>query len=101
MADPRFAPVTLAELPHLTVEISALGPLVPIAPDEVEIGRHGLMITGEAGSALLLPHVPLAFKWDRAEFLARLCEKGGLDRDAWSDPALRLLGFETDTWEED
>lgn len=100
-ADPRFAPVTPGELSSLTIAISALDPLLPIEASEIEVGRHGVLITGERGSSLLLPHVPSAFGWDREEFLARLCEKAGLARDAWTAPDLRLFGFEADTWEED
>lgn len=100
-ADPRFAPVTSGELSSLTIAISALDPLLPIEASEIEVGRHGVLITGERGSSLLLPHVPSAFGWDREEFLARLCEKAGLVRDAWTAPDLRLFGFEADTWEED
>src|SRR6478752_5887674 len=38
-ADPRFPAVTSAELPHIDIEISLLGPLEPIAgPTEIEIG---------------------------------------------------------------
>ncbi len=100
-ADPRFTPVTADELPGLTIEISALDPLLPIEPRDIVLGRHGLMITGERGSALLLPQVALALDWDRREFLEKLCEKAGLDQDAWTAQDLRLYGFEADTWEED
>lgn len=100
-ADPRFVPVTPGELPSLTIAISALAPLLPIEASDIEVGRHGVMIAGERGSALLLPHVATAFGWGREEFLARLCEKAGLASDAWTAPEHRLFGFEADTWEED
>ncbi len=100
-ADRRFAPVTAGELSSLTVAISALDPLLPIEASEIEVGRHGVMITGERGSSLFLPHIPRAFGWDREEFLAQLCEKAGLPRDAWTAPDLLLFGFEADTWGED
>jgi hypothetical protein len=45
--DPRFAPVTVGELAELEIEISVLSLLVPIEPEEVEVGRHGLMVTFE------------------------------------------------------
>jgi len=41
LEDPRFDPVTAAELPGLELEISILSPLEDIAPSEVEAGRHG------------------------------------------------------------
>ena len=54
--DPRFEPVTLAEVPLLHIEISMLTPLVPLQPEAVEIGRHGLMIVlGSAARAAAAP----------------------------------------------
>ena len=57
--DGRFDPVTEAELDGLTIEISALGPLEPIRPEEVEVGRHGLLIGYGGRRGVLLPQVPV------------------------------------------
>ena len=44
-ADPRFPPVTVRELPDLTIELSLLGPLTRITTsEEVTIGLHGLIV---------------------------------------------------------
>jgi len=43
--DPRFDPVTPSELPFLQLEISILSPVLDIAPQQVEVGRHGLLIS--------------------------------------------------------
>src|SRR5579871_2162091 len=42
--DPRFQPVTLREAEELQVEISVLSPLQPITPEQVVIGKHGLVV---------------------------------------------------------
>ena len=42
--DPRFPAVTVEELPELQIEISALTPLYPIRPEQIQVGVHGLMI---------------------------------------------------------
>ena len=99
--DPRFDPVTADEVPSLHIEISALTPLQPIALDDVEVGRHGLMIVECGRAGLLLPQVPAYFGWGRQEFLAGLCEKAGLPWTAWQSPDAQLFGFETETWEEE
>ncbi len=91
--DGRFEPVARAELPGLTIEISALGPLLPIRPEEVEVGRHGLLISRGRRRGVLLPQVPIEHGWDRETFLAHTCWKAGLPEDAWRDPAAELLGF--------
>jgi AmmeMemoRadiSam system protein A len=81
--DPRFPAVSLNELPSLRVEISVLTPLVPIRPEDVEVGRHGLMITQGRMRGLLLPQVPVEWGWDRETFLDQTCVKAGLPPSAW------------------
>jgi AmmeMemoRadiSam system protein A len=83
-ADPRFPPVAAAELVHIAIELSLLGPLEAIGgPDEIEIGRHGLVVESERRRGLLLPQVATEWRWDAATFLAQTCRKAGLTTDAW------------------
>jgi AmmeMemoRadiSam system protein A len=91
--DGRFEPVTEAELEDLTIEISALGPLEPIRPEDVEVGRHGLLISYGGRRGVLLPQVPVEHGWDRETFLAHTCWKAGLPEDTWKKPGVELLGF--------
>jgi uncharacterized protein len=98
--DPRFEPVTPAEAPELQVEISVLSPLQPIAPDEVEVGRHGLIVTYGGRRGLLLPQVPVEWAWDRDTFLAQTCLKAGLPADAWQRGA-ELQGFTAEVFGEE
>ena len=81
--DPRFPPVSPKELPSLRVEISVLTPLFPIRPEEVEVGRHGLMVSQGRMRGLLLPQVPVEWGWDREVFLDETCLKAGLPPSAW------------------
>jgi AmmeMemoRadiSam system protein A len=81
--DPRFPPVSPKELPSLRVEISVITPLFPIRPEEVEVGRHGLMVSQGRMRGLLLPQVPVEWGWDREEFLDQTCLKAGLPPSAW------------------
>jgi AmmeMemoRadiSam system protein A len=81
--DPRFEPVREDEAADLQVEISVLSRMFPIAPEDVEIGRHGLMISQYGRRGLLLPQVPLEWGWDRETFLSQTCQKAGLQLDAW------------------
>ena len=85
--DPRFVPVTVSELAELVIEISVLSPLLPIKPEEVEVGRHGLMVTLGQARGLLLPQVPLEWGWDREKFLSETCRKACLPADAWKHGA--------------
>jgi AmmeMemoRadiSam system protein A len=91
--DGRFDPVTVAELPSLSIEISALGPMREIRPEDVEVGVHGLMVRCGGRRGVLLPQVPVEHHWDRETFLAHICRKAGLALDAWRRPDCELLAF--------
>jgi len=83
-SDPRFSPIAPAELEEIDIEISLLGPLEPIAgPQDIEIGRHGLVVERGRQRGLLLPQVATEWRWDAEAFLAHTCHKAGLPRDAW------------------
>src|SRR5438270_181236 len=86
--DTRFYPVTIDEARNLQIELSILSPPQPIRAEEVEIGRHGLLISLDGYRGLLLPQVPLEHHWDRETFLAQTCRKAGLPPDAWRKGAI-------------
>jgi AmmeMemoRadiSam system protein A len=92
LQDPRFPPVTKAEVPGLNFEISVLSPLVDIAPDEIEVGRDGLLVSVGAMRGLLLPQVATQWKWNREKFLEETCRKAGLPPNAWREGA-RIQAF--------
>jgi uncharacterized protein len=81
--DPRFSPITRAELAQMEISLSVLSPLFPIQPEEVQIGLHGLLISFGGHRGLLLPQVPCEHGWDRITFLEQTCRKAGLPKNAW------------------
>ena len=81
--DSRFLPVSREEAPDLEVSLSILSRLEPIEPEEIEIGRHGLLVSFGAYRGLLLPQVAAEHGWDRITFLEQTCKKAGLPRNAW------------------
>lgn len=91
--DGRFAPVTADEVPALHIHISVMGPLEPIDPEDVVVGRHGLVIEYGSRRGLLLPQVPLENEWDREEFLGWTCRKAGLPSDTWRKSGCCVLAF--------
>jgi AmmeMemoRadiSam system protein A len=99
-ADPRFPSVGARELDEIDLELSLLGPLEPVvAPDEIEVGRHGLVIEKGWHRGLLLPQVATEWGWDREAFLAHTCQKAGLPPDAWRQGA-KLWKFEAEVFGE-
>jgi len=90
--DPRFPPVTAGELDEIEIEISVLSPLKKVENvNEIEVGRHGLMIEKGFRKGLLLPQVATEYGWDRDTFLAHTCLKAGLPPDAWQKGATIYL----------
>jgi AmmeMemoRadiSam system protein A len=101
LEDPRFAPMKPEQLPGLSIEISLLSILEPIAPESIEIGRHGLLIRLHAQRGLLLPQVAIEHRLTREQFLEETCHKAGLPREAWRDPEAQLFGFTCEVFSED
>jgi AmmeMemoRadiSam system protein A len=98
--DPRFPPVSLAEVAELEIEISLLGPLEPIAgPADIIVGRHGLVVERDWHRGLLLPQVATEWGWDAQTFLAQTCHKAGLPQDAWKH-WVKMWRFEAEVFSE-
>jgi AmmeMemoRadiSam system protein A len=98
--DPRFSPVRAEELPELEIELSLLSPLEPILPENIEIGKHGLLISQGPKRGLLLPQVAVAHKLGRDQFLEETCRKAGLNANAWQEPETQILGFTCEIFSE-
>lgn len=95
--DPRFPPMTAAELGDMEVEVTVLSPLEPLANTrDITIGVHGLyLIKGDRGG-VFLPQVPVEQRWDLTTYLEQLSLKAGLPKDAWKDRETRLFRFSAD-----
>ncbi|MEW6775476.1 MAG: AmmeMemoRadiSam system protein A [Bdellovibrionota bacterium] len=99
--DPRFPPLEAEELPQTDIEISALSRPIPVQqPEEIEIGRDGLIIENGRRKGLLLPQVATEWGFGREEFLQAVCEKAWLPRDAWRDPFSKLQRFTAEVFGE-
>ncbi len=96
IGDPRFLPVTAAELPAIEVGISVLGRPVPfVDPQTFMPGVDGVIVERGGQRALLLPEVATEFAWGTVQMLENACRKAGLSADAWHDPRTRLSSFRT------
>jgi AmmeMemoRadiSam system protein A len=98
--DPRFSPVSQEELGELQIELSLLSPAEPILPENIEIGKHGLLISQAAKRGLLLPQVAVQHKLSREQFLEETCRKAGLAAHAWQEPETQILGFTCEVFSE-
>ena len=100
LQDPRFPPITGAEFPSITVEVTVLTlpQKLECEPDQrpshIEVGRHGLIVKGMGTSGLLLPQVATEYGWDSTTFLDHTCAKAGLSGRCWTSNRVEVLTFE-------
>ncbi|KYK38557.1 MAG: TIGR00296 family protein [Theionarchaea archaeon] len=94
--DPRFPPVTAEEMDDITVEVTVLTTPQKIDPDpqNVTIGKDGLMVEKGMFKGILLPQVPVEWEWNAEEFLCQTCIKAGLPPDCWLDGETIVYKFQ-------
>ncbi len=86
--DPRFEPVQPDELPNLHIEISVLTPMKHIeGPEQIVIGKHGVVLRKAGRSAVFLPQVAPEQGWNVEQMLTALSRKAGLAPQAWREGA--------------
>ncbi|MEM7474411.1 MAG: AmmeMemoRadiSam system radical SAM enzyme [Planctomycetota bacterium] len=98
--DKRMAALSLAELPYLDIDLTLLGPFVKMQAqgaarqDNIEIGKHGLMIQKGQKNGLLLPSVAVDRGWTPFQFLQGVCNKAGLSVGDWESPDTDVFTFD-------
>ena len=99
--DPRFPSVNSQELEEITFEVTVLSPpeVIHVSdnteyPSQIKVGRDGLIVKRGSNSGLLLPQVPIEYRWTEEEFLNHTCEKAGLPKDCWRDKETQVQKFE-------
>lgn len=100
--DPRFAPVRLEELIGLRIEISVLTvPQQVDSPEQITIGRDGVLLSCGHHRAVFLPQVAVEQQWDRDTMLNHLAMKAGLYPTAWQQAQCRFEIFQAEIFEEE
>ncbi len=97
--DHRFPQITLEEWIRkdnpIQVEISVLGPMQPCPNiEDIEIGRHGLLLVLGQRSGVFLPKVPVEQGWNLQAYLENLCRKAQLPVGSWEHPEATLYWYE-------
>jgi len=100
--DPRFTSLGPEELNDVDIEISVLSPLKQASSaDEIELGKHGVLIKKGFNSGVFLPQVATETGWSKEEFLTNLCvHKAGLAGDAWKDKTTEIYIFTAEIFSE-
>jgi AmmeMemoRadiSam system protein A len=82
--DPRFPRLSEDELDEIDIEISALTTPHRInSYEDIEIGRHGIVLYKGSRSAVFLPQVAPEQRWGLDETLTNLSMKAGLVAGDW------------------
>ena len=92
--DPRFPRLREDELSEIDLEISALTAPHPVSSyEDIEIGRHGVVLNKGMYSAVFLPQVAPEQGWDLETTLTHLSMKAGLGANDWKS-GCEFLVFE-------
>jgi uncharacterized protein, PH0010 family len=98
--DSRFPSLKINELQDVLIEINVLSNLALSKPENVEIGKHGLVIKKGKQRALFLPQVAISNGWDLRIFFEELCLKADLPKGYWLDSKAKIYVFESEFWGE-
>ena len=98
--DSRFEPVRVEEMKDTRLSVSVLSRVQPARAEEIEIGKHGLVITRGPRRGLLLPQVAVEHAFTVEQFLDETCKKAGLPSGAWKEPGTTLESFTADVFKE-
>ena len=106
--DPRFYPLSSAELRQVIFEVSVLTPPEEVRVDnpkdylsKIKVGQDGLIIERGIYKGLLLPQVPVEWEWCEEEFLCQCCIKAGLPPDSWLTKDTKIYKFQAIIFEEE
>ena len=100
LEDPRFDPVRVEEISEIEIELSILSVPEEIAPDRIEPGKHGLIVSRGWQRGVLLPQVATEFGWTAQRFLEETCAKAGFDREAWKHQETHIQAFSAEVFSE-
>jgi AmmeMemoRadiSam system protein A len=106
LEDPRFPPLTTAELPRVRVELSILSPAEPLdyeGPEDLlrklQPGVDGVVLERGWNRATFLPQV-----WeqlpDKEQFLGHLSRKAGLPVNGWRLPDVKVKTYHVEKFTE-
>jgi len=91
--DYRFPPVRSEEVDELEIEISILSPPKESKLEDIEIGKHGLIVEGGSLSAVYLPQVATEIGWTFDQWLDSLCDKANLPTSYWKEKEAKFHTF--------
>tara|TARA_B100000315_G_scaffold231580_1_gene243009 strand:+ start:603 stop:2027 length:1425 start_codon:yes stop_codon:yes gene_type:complete len=101
--DSRFQPVSKDELDDIDIEVSVLSPPRKIDnPDDIILGKHGVLVKDFFRSGVYLPQVATETGWDKEQFMNSLCaEKAGMEPSAWKTGKCDIFVFTAEVFSQE
>jgi AmmeMemoRadiSam system protein A len=100
LEDPRFRPVRRDEIAEIKIDISILSPPRESKAEEIEPGKHGLIVSRGYRRGVLLPQVATERGWGAQRFLEETCVKAGLEPEAWKSRGVMIETFTAEAFGE-
>lgn len=99
--DPRFPALKKEE--QVVIDVSVFSKLQKIqpAPENIKIGKDGLIVKYGPFSGLLLPIVAVEHKMNAEQFLKETCYKAGLNPSVLKDKNCQVFKFQTEVFSEE
>ena len=108
VTDRCFPPLRKSELKTTLVEVSVLTEPALISveqtekyPEQLVVGRDGIIVEKDGKKGVLLPQTAVELKWNPKNFLSHAAMTVGLSPDAWRDPAAKIYRFQAQVFTED
>ena len=94
--DPRFPPLSDADLDGMVIELAIIGERTRVGgPSEIRLGTQGVFLEKWGRRALFLPGLAAKQGWTPERTLDELCAQAALPRGSWSESArIEVFGAE-------
>jgi uncharacterized protein len=106
--DRRFPPLRKSELKTTVIEVSILTEpqLIHVEkpeqyPEQVVVGRDGIIVEKDGKKGVLLPQTATEFKWNPKSSLSHAAMTVGLSPETWCDPKAKVYRFQAQVFIED
>jgi len=79
-----------------------MSPLMKVSsPDDIVVGRDGVVLTNGPYTGVFLPQVPVEQHWDKTMYLEQLGLKARMGRDAYKQKGTELQRFTAQVFHEE
>ncbi len=86
------APISADHLDAVRIGVAVLGAVVPGDASQLEVGRHGVVVTRGARRGIVLPWTSNGLTSGSA-LIGAACQRAGLPETSWQSPEVETISF--------